>query len=70
MGTIGHSYIDWIGSIYPDGASQQGFLSYYSKVFNAVEINTTYYAIPSSATLHSWLDLTPDEFKFCVKTPK
>jgi len=70
LGTIGFSYKDWIGSFYPPGITQRGFLSYYSKVFNGVELNTTFYSIPSTVTLHSWLNTTTKQFRFCVKTPK
>jgi uncharacterized protein YecE (DUF72 family) len=70
LGTIGYSYRDWIGSFYPSGTTQRGFLSYFSKIFNTVELNTTFYAIPRSTTFQSWVETTPNEFRFCVKTPR
>jgi uncharacterized protein YecE (DUF72 family) len=70
LGTIGFSYKDWVGPFYPVGTSPREYLSYYSKIFNAVEINTTFHAIPRQATVKSWTNSTPDGFKFCTKTPR
>ena len=70
LGTIGFSYKDWLGSFYPTGTSQRGYLSYYSKVFNAVELNTTFYSIPNQTTFQSWLHASPAVFRFCLKTPR
>ena len=41
LGTIGFSYKDWVGSFYPVGTAPRGYLSYYSKVFHSVELDTT-----------------------------
>ena len=70
LGTIGFSYKDWLGSFYPTGMTQRGYLSYYSKVFNAVEINTTFYSIPNPSLVQSWVNASPSEFRFCLKTPR
>jgi uncharacterized protein YecE (DUF72 family) len=70
LGTIGFSYRDWVGPFYPIGISQRGYLSYYCKVFNAVELNTTFYSIPSHATVQSWANILPNNFRFCLKTPR
>ena len=70
LGTIGFSYKDWLGSFYPTGTSQRMYLSYYSKLFNAVELNTTFYSLPNQATFQSWLNASPAEFRFCLKTPR
>jgi uncharacterized protein YecE (DUF72 family) len=70
LGTIGFSYKDWVGSFYPIGTPQRGFLPYYSKVFNAVELDTTFHSIPNQATVQSWFTKSPTEFRFCLKTPR
>jgi uncharacterized protein YecE (DUF72 family) len=70
LGTIGFSYKDWVGEFYPTGATQRGYLPYYSKVFNSVELDTTFHAIPQISTVQSWYATTPTEFKFCLKTPR
>lgn len=70
LGTIGFSYKDWVGSFYPVGTSQRGYLPYYTKVFNCVELDTTFHAIPSQSTIQSWVNSTPVDFRFCLKTPR
>jgi uncharacterized protein YecE (DUF72 family) len=69
LGTIGFSYKDWVGPFYPAGISPREYLSYYSKLFNSVELDTTFHSIPRSTTIESWFTSTPSEFKFCLKTP-
>ncbi len=70
LGTIGFSYKDWVGQFYPIGTGQRGYLSYYSKVFNSVELDTTFHSIPQHRTVQTWSATTPSEFKFCLKTPR
>ena len=70
LGTIGFSYKDWLGGFYPPGTSPRTYLQFYSKVFNAVELNTTFHSIPHKTIVQSWAASTPAEFKFCVKTPR
>jgi uncharacterized protein YecE (DUF72 family) len=70
LGTIGFSYKDWVGEFYPTGTTQREYLPYYSKVFNSVEMDTTFHSTPRSTNVESWYASTPDEFKFCMKTPR
>src|SRR4030067_1022322 len=70
LGTIGFSYKDWVGPFYPAGTTQRGYLPYYSKVFNAVELDTTFHSIPQQSTVQSWFTSTPEEFRICLKTPR
>ncbi|WP_339672486.1 DUF72 domain-containing protein [Dasania marina] len=60
----------WLGSLYPAGSNSQNYLQHYSTVFNTVEGNTTFYALPSVATVDSWLRQAQPGFKFCFKLPK
>ena len=46
------------------------YLSYYSKFFNFVEVDSTYYNIPSRFAVRAWKDKTPFDFKFTLKFPK
>ncbi len=46
------------------------YLSYYSKFFNFVEVDPTYYNNPSKFTVRAWKDKTPSDFKFTLKFPK
>jgi uncharacterized protein YecE (DUF72 family) len=70
VGTIGFGYPDWRGPFYPAGIKSQGFLTYYSRVFNSVEIDTTFYGTPRIDVINRWAAETPADFKFCPKTPK
>jgi uncharacterized protein YecE (DUF72 family) len=70
LGTIGFSYKDWVGGFYPVGTTQREYLSYYSKVFNSVELDTTFHALPRKEIVQSWFAATPSEFRFCLKTPR
>lgn len=70
IGCSGFYNNDWKGSLYPENAQSKDFLSLYSKTFNSVEINSTFYRKPTSKTLLKWYDETPDDFKFFIKIPK
>ncbi|WP_425305563.1 DUF72 domain-containing protein [Candidatus Nitrosocosmicus arcticus] len=48
----------------------KNYLSYYSKFFKFVEIDSTYYKIPSRFAVRAWIDKTPADFKFTLKFPK
>ncbi len=71
MGTSGFSFRDWVGSVYPEDIKRYQMLKYYWSVlgFNSVEINFTYYRMPSYRTIVSFIRRTPDDFKFAVKVP-
>lgn len=64
------SYPGWLGEVYPPKTPAKDFLHAYSNYFPAVEGNTTFYAIPSPATIDRWIAQTPFGFKFCLKFPK
>jgi len=70
LGTIGFSYVDWVGEFYPSGTTQREYLVYYSKVFNSVEIDTTFHSIPKPSIIQSWHANSPRGFQFCLKTPR
>jgi uncharacterized protein YecE (DUF72 family) len=69
VGTCGFSYKDWIGSFYPSGTKAQAMLGLYAKRFDAVEIDSTYYAIPKPSLFDSIARRTPAGFRFSVKAP-
>ncbi|APF17433.1 DUF72 domain-containing protein [Caldithrix abyssi] len=68
IGTSGYSYEDWRSHFYPANLSKSKFLEFYAQFFNAVEINSTYYAIPNSFTIRRMVEKTPPNFCFIVKT--
>ncbi len=70
LGTIGFSYKEWVGPFYPAGTRPSDFLPYYSRIFNALELDTTFHSIPSKASVETWTNAVPVEFKFCPKTPR
>jgi uncharacterized protein YecE (DUF72 family) len=67
LGTSGFSYKDWVGVFYPAGMPQRDWLSYYSREFKTCEINSTYYALPSVATMRSMAAKTAEDFSFVIK---
>ena len=58
----------WVGSLYED-SSPDSFLGQYSRVFNGVEGNSTFYGLPKVASIQKWHDETPPGFRFCFKFP-
>ena len=67
IGTSGFSFKDWKGVFYPENINPSGYLDYYQKFFNTVEINMTYYKIPSAKTYERMIGETPDTFEFIIK---
>ncbi len=70
VGTSGYSFKDWLGTVYPKGMRAGQFLSYYAKMFDCVEINSTYYRLPSPSMFINMLKKVPPDFTFVVKVPK
>ncbi len=70
VGCSGWSYRGWKGTFYPSNLENRDWLSYYSKFFKFVEVDSTYYNIPSRFVVKGWKDKTPDDFKFALKFPK
>jgi len=60
----------WVGTLFPKGTKQKDFLARYSRIFNTVEGNTTFYATPSAETVTRWHSETPSGFRFCLKVPQ
>lgn len=61
---------DWKGSVYPSRMKPTDSLIYYGNQFNAIELNTTHYRIPSSAQIEKWISKVPEDFRFCPKFPQ
>lgn len=70
IGTSGWSYSSWQGIFYPEKLEQKWWLPYYSQVFNYVEIDSTFYQIPSRNMVKLWNARTSPEFKFSAKFPR
>jgi uncharacterized protein YecE (DUF72 family) len=69
LGTQGWNYEGWIGSFYPRGSKTKDMLSLYSSIFDTVEIDSTFYAIPSENSVKGWMERTPASFSFSLKLP-
>ncbi len=70
IGCSGWSYSGWKGTFYPKERDNKSWLSYYARFFNFVEVDSTYYNIPSRYVVKGWRDKTPDDFRFTLKFPK
>lgn len=70
VGTSGWSYSDWVGPFYPTGTLPRDFLACYSKHFGTVEIDSTFYRIPTARMVDAWNAATPDGFRFSPKVPQ
>jgi len=67
IGTSGWSYRHWLGSIYPQGLPSERWLEHYATLFDTVEVNATFYRLPSRETVANWAERTPPGFLFAVK---
>jgi uncharacterized protein YecE (DUF72 family) len=70
VGTMGWSYADWNGGFYPDGSESADWLALYARVFDTVEIDSTFYGTPRAATIQHWARSVPPQFVFCSKVPR
>jgi uncharacterized protein YecE (DUF72 family) len=69
IGTSGFLYEHWRGRFYPPSA-RGSELEYYAEHFDTVELNVTFYRMPSSATFRSWASRVPPTFVFAVKASR
>jgi len=69
-GTSGYGYKEWKGNFYPDKISADKMLAFYSGRLSAVEINNTFYRMPTPNVVESWAEQVPEGFVFAVKAPQ
>lgn len=67
VGTSGYSYKEWKGKFYPDHISPKEMLAFYSRHFDTVEINNTFYRMPKRDLLLGWAQQVPHGFMFALK---
>ena len=78
IGTSGWTYDHWLGRFYPAEAPatagpkrrRESRLSQYARTFRSVEINASFYRMPTPAAMAAWLAETPDDFVFAAKTSR
>lgn len=69
-GTSGFSYKEWKGPFYPEKLPAPDMLAYYSRRLPIVEVNNTFYRMPTAAQLAEWRSQVPETFRFAVKAPR
>jgi uncharacterized protein YecE (DUF72 family) len=70
VGTSSFTATGWRGTFYPEGMKAADYLSYYASQFDTVEIDSTWYGIPSEKSVKRWNAQTPDDFVFSAKVPQ
>jgi len=70
VGTSGYGYKEWKGIFYPEKISPHDMLHFYGERFDTVEINYTFYHMPTVAGLSGWAEQVPDDFSFTLKAPQ
>lgn len=70
IGTSGYNYPEWKGSFYPADLPTTKMLPFYAGKFGTVEINYTFYRMPTSKIVTEWAAQVPAEFRFTLKAPK
>ncbi len=68
VGCSGWNYDSWRhGVFYPKRCPARRWLEYYARSFDTVEVNATFYRLPTETAVQGWVDQTPDDFVFAVK---
>jgi uncharacterized protein YecE (DUF72 family) len=70
IGTSGYGYKEWKGKFYPEKIPSTEMLRFYSERLTAVEINNTFYHMPTTGVLTSWGEQVSDDFIFALKAPQ
>ena len=68
VGTCGWSYQEWVGAFYPNNRVAK--LPFYTRIFNSVEVDSSFYRAPSKAIVAGWSRAAGPDFKFSLKIPK
>ncbi|HZU33422.1 MAG TPA: DUF72 domain-containing protein, partial [Candidatus Angelobacter sp.] len=70
IGTSGYHYKHWVGPFYPPRTSTAKMLDYYIQHFDTLELNNSFYRLPTIEAFESWRDSTPKNFVFAVKASR
>jgi uncharacterized protein YecE (DUF72 family) len=70
IGCSGWNYADWRGRVYPNGCPPRRWLAYYATLFDTVEVNSTFYRLARPEAVARWIEATPPEFLFTVKSSR
>lgn len=67
VGCSGWVYRDWRGTVYPEGLPQRRWFEHYASRFDTVELNATFYRLPTATTVERWAEQAPRGFVYAVK---
>jgi uncharacterized protein YecE (DUF72 family) len=67
IGTSGWHYKHWLGTFYPAGTNAKQQFGYYTRFFDTVEINNSFYKLPPGEVFEGWYKSSPKKFLFVVK---
>jgi uncharacterized protein YecE (DUF72 family) len=70
VGTSGYAYKEWKGAFYPPKLPADEMLRFYAGRLSAVEINNTFYRMPTERVLLDWTTQVPEGFRFVLKAPQ
>lgn len=70
IGTSGWNYRHWRKAFYPASLASSEWLAFYAERFSSVEINATFYRLPSERSLDAWREAVPRDFRFAVKASR
>ncbi len=70
IGCSGWNYRDWRERFYPKGLPAKRWLEHYARHFDTVEVNNTFYRLPSRSAVEGWAQQTPAGFRFAVKSSR
>jgi uncharacterized protein YecE (DUF72 family) len=70
VGTSGFSYKEWKGRFYPEKIAADEMLHFYASHFGTVEMNNTFYRMPTEKVLLGWAGEVPETFTFGIKAPQ
>lgn len=67
IGTSGYQYAHWKGAFYPEALPKKRWFEHYTQHFDSVEINNTFYKLPTPETFDQWREAAPDNFEYSLK---
>ncbi len=70
VGTSGWAYKEWRGIFYPQGLPQAKWLEFYNQHFSTVELNNSFYQLPSEKAFNAWKERTSPDFVYAVKVSR
>ncbi|MDB5019304.1 MAG: hypothetical protein JWQ28_431 [Pedobacter sp.] len=70
IGCSGFLYREWKEIFYPKGLAAKNWFQYYCEHYNTIEINSSFYKLPTIAALKAWYDKSPQDFLFTIKAPR